>query len=409
MEYLHHSSVPATKSELELFAIPATQTAIESCYEVEFRPSATLDSTRTYDFQVPASEDFTDMSGTMIYVKCKLESGRNDQTFEETLELTENFGNTMFDQMDIQLGTTSITPSTNLYHYQAYLEDLLFRPPSELDRGFTPPTVAKNGKPFELYFRLHSAICQQTNLLINGIPILIRLNRGRDSFLYRSVGDHEYKLKLETIKIIIKRVRVFPDVQAGIAMGLEKVPAKYFITRNVVKSFSLTSGLGYSTIDNVFSGPLPKRMVVGFVSNSAFTGRNSVKPFVFNNNQITHLVSYVDGSQVPSIAYAPEFSEDLYMREFISLYRYMNQDEGIPQMKITYEEFKEKSCLFAFDYSPDGATGAESGTLSLVKRGNIRLDVRFKNALAHPLFVIVFAQFDNLIQIDRYRNVSVDY
>ena len=211
------------------------------------------------------------------------------------------------------------------------------------------------------------------------------------------------------MKIIIKRVKVFPDVQAGIALGLEKAPAKYFITRNLVKSFSLTQGLGYSTIDNVFSGCLPKRMIVGFVSNSSFTGRNVANPYEFTHNELTHLVSYVDGFQVPSITYAPDFEEDLYMREFISLYRFMNQDEGLPQMKITYEDFKKSSCLFVFDYSPDGSTGAESGTLSLVKRGNIRLDIRFKNALIQPLFVIAFAQFDNLIQIDKYRNVTLDY
>ena len=167
MEYLHHSSIPATKSELELFKIPPTQTAIEGNYEVEFRPSATLDSTRTYDFQIPSSEDFTDMAGTMIFVKCKLESTKVDKSFEANLTLTGNFGNTMFDQIDMYLGTSNITPSNNLYHYQAYLEDLLFRPPSEVDRGFTAPTVAKTGKSFELYFRLHASICKQSNLLTN--------------------------------------------------------------------------------------------------------------------------------------------------------------------------------------------------------------------------------------------------
>ena len=409
MEYLHHSSIPATKSELEIFSIPPTQTAIESSYEVEFRPSATLDSSRSYDFNIPSSEDFTDMSGTMVYVKCKIECLKPEEDITGDLTVTDNFGNTLFDQIDIYLGATSITPSNKLYHYQAHIEDLLFLQECEIDQGFTAPASAAKGKVFELYFRLHAAICQQSNLLLNGMPMSITLNRGRDALLYTSKKDFEYRVKLETVKIIIRRVKVFPDVQAGIAMGLEKAPAKYFITRNVVKSFSLAQGLGYSTIDNVFSGCLPKRMIVGFVTNSSFTGSRRSNPFRFSHNNISQIVSYLDGVQVPSIAYTPDFDEDLYMREFISLYRYMNQDEGLPQMKINLTDFKEKHCLFAFNFSPDGSTGAESGTLSLVKRGNIRLDVRFKEALANPLFVIVFAQFDNLIQIDRYRNVTVDY
>ena len=285
MEYLHHSSIPATKSELEIFNIPPTQTAIESSYEVDFRPSSTLDSSRTYDFQIPSSEDFTDMSGTMIYIKCRLKSERSDHSFEDNLTLTDNFASAIFDQVDLYLGTTNITPSNNLYHYQSYLEDLLFRPASEVDRGFNAIHRAKTGKSFELYFRLHSAICQQTNLLLNGIPITLRLNRGKDALLYCSPTDSQYNLVVETIKIIIKRVKVFPDVQAGIEMGLEKNPAKYFITRSVVLSFALTQGVGYSTIDNIFSGFLPKRMVAGFVSNDfSLEGTSQI-----SMNSVTHL------------------------------------------------------------------------------------------------------------------------
>ena len=54
----------------------------------------------------------------------------------------------------------------------------------------------------------------------------------------------------------------------------------------------------------------------------------------------------------------------------------MNQDEGIPQLDLSYKDYKN-CVLFAFDYTADGSMGSESGTLSLVKRGNIRVEVRF--------------------------------
>ena len=208
--------------------------------------------------------------------------------------------------------------------------------------------------------------------------------------------------------IVIKRVRVFPDVAAGIMIALDKSPVKYFISRSVSKNFSISNGLSSFTTDNIFTGPLPKRMVIGFITNSAFSGAKDEDPFEFKDFTLNYLACYIDGNQVPSVAYTPDFENDLYMREFVSLYRYINQDEGIPQCDIKYKDYKN-CVLFAFDLSPDGCVGAEAGTLSLVRRGNIRAEVRFKKTLEKAITMVVFAQFDNLIQIDKYRNVSLDY
>ena len=72
MEYLHPSSIPAIKSEMDLFSAPPTQTTIESSYKIAYRPTGSLDSGKTYEFSIPASDDFTDLAATMVYVKLKV-------------------------------------------------------------------------------------------------------------------------------------------------------------------------------------------------------------------------------------------------------------------------------------------------------------------------------------------------
>ena len=188
MEYLHHSSHPATKSELELFNIPPTQTAIETYYEVQFRPTSTLDSTRNYDFIIPASDDFTDLSSTIIYLNGNVLNSDLSKLTETSITPVKNFGNALFEQVDFYLGNVSITPANNLYHYQSFLEDLIFRQPNPIDFACLNATenersefIAKS-RTFDLYFRLHNCLCQQNNLLISGVPITIRLSRSKDDF-----------------------------------------------------------------------------------------------------------------------------------------------------------------------------------------------------------------------------------
>ena len=43
----------------------------------------------------------------------------------------------------------------------------------------------------------------------------------------------------------------------------------------------------------------------------------------------------------------------------------------------------------------------------LLKRGVTRLSIEFKNPLTKPIKAIVFAQHDNLITIDKERNVAI--
>ncbi|CAK1591845.1 unnamed protein product [Parnassius mnemosyne] len=65
-------------------------------------------------------------------------------------------------------------------------------------------------------------------------------------------------------------------------------------------------------------------------------------------------------------------------------------------------------CLLAFDLTPD--LSANSSThWNLIKHGSVRIEVRFESSLIQTINCIVYAEFDNIIEIDKNRNVTVDY
>ena len=58
------------------------------------------------------------------------------------------------------------------------------------------------------------------------------------------------------------------------------------------------------------------------------------------------------------------------------------------------------------DLTPDLG---ESDHYSLLKSGTVRLEITFAEALAHTINVIVYAEFQNVLEIDRNRNVFFDF
>ena len=74
---------------------------------------------------------------------------------------------------------------------------------------------------------------------------------------------------------------------------------------------------------------------------------------------------------------------------------------------ISREQYKDDCALFAFDLTPQMDL-SEVG-FELIKHGNIRTEIHFATATARTLTVIVFAEHDNLLEIDQDRNVAFDY
>lgn len=77
-------------------------------------------------------------------------------------------------------------------------------------------------------------------------------------------------------------------------------------------------------------------------------------------------------------------------------------------MEISFDrgEYANGYALYAFDLSPDLA---EDDHFNLARHGSVRLVLKFSEALARTITVITYAEFENVIEIDRNRNIIYDF
>jgi hypothetical protein len=163
-------------------------------------------------------------------------------------------------------------------------------------------------------------------------------------------------------------------------------------------------------IDNVIFGQLPRRLLVVLVKNDAFNGSYKEDPFYFNHFNLNYIACYIDGVQYPSKAYQPDFSNGKYIREYNGLLQAINQNNTSTSVDIDRKLFKNGNTIFGFNFSPDLSNGADAlSHLSEIKRGSLRLQLRFKDPLESAINVLLFCEFDNIIEIDQDRQVYTDY
>ena len=191
---------------------------------------------------------------------------------------------------------------------------------------------------------------------------------------------------------------------------LEHGTAKYPITHVEVKSFTLPSGIHSKTLDNVFLGQVPKRVIIGFVSNKAFNGDVKKNPFNFHHYKTNYFSLYVDGEQIPTKPLQSHYEVD--KETSVLAYHTLFTGTGVhfsnTGNSISREDYSNGYCLMAFDLTPDLAA-SETSHWNLVRNGNVRIEMGFDEALEETLNCIVYAEFDNVIEIDRHRNVTTDF
>ena len=143
------------------------------------------------------------------------------------------------------------------------------------------------------------------------------------------------------------------------------------------------------------------------VENEAFNGAIGKNPFNFKHCSINFVSLYRDGEQISSNPLQLNYRQNRYIRSFLSLFTdsglYYN-DSG---NEISRDSYPAGHSLYAIDLTLDMSDSCFH--FQLVKTGNTRLELHFATPLTETMNVIIHAEFDNLLQIDRDRNVLADY
>ena len=78
----------------------------------------------------------------------------------------------------------------------------------------------------------------------------------------------------------------------------------------------------------------------------------------------------------------------------------------LQKCNINYKDYIAGYCFWGYNLTPDQE--ADQGHLHPIKTGNLRLELQFAGALS-TINVIMYAEFDNRIDINGIREVITDY
>ena len=437
MAFVHPLSSECLKSELDLFSVPMTQTSIDSASYVEYNAISTITDGTPIEFVISGSgQDYLDLANTQLYVRAQIRKA-NNQPIDANSEVgpVNLLMHSLFNEVDVKLNDVLITSTNNTYAYRAYLETLLSYGSDAKDTQLAASMFIKDaagsmedgnptadgansglkkrhaffadGKNVDLLGRIHADIFYQQKFIPNDVTLRIRLIRNKNNFcLMYSTPNENYKINITDCKIYVRRVKVSPSVFTAHNKALQYGNAKYPIHRVICKTFTVPRGNLDSCQENLFSGQLPTRLVIGCVDNDAFNGNYEKNPFNFKHYNLSQLKVYLDGQQQNVRPLELDFANNQFVTAYMSLFTGTGRQFSDSGNSIERSDYSRGYTLYAFDLTPDLG---QDDHFNLIKEGNVRVDMKFSVALPNTINVIVYAEFENIIEIDRTRNVIFDY
>jgi hypothetical protein len=324
----------------------------------------------------------------------------------------------MFKSIDIELDGHLIPElGTTHYAYKYYLEHLLsyspgganqlvasgfaMDPPGDYNKRLLNAGWLKRqliqGEKFEFYTPLTNDFLNSDRLLPPNMKLQIRLNRAPLSFYLHGDAENKYQVELSEAKLFIRYIELSDSIRKSHLKTIQSKPAIFPMNKVDIKTFSFPQRVTAALVPNAFTGHLPKHIIIGMVDQEAFHGRIGQNPFHFKHYEVSEVYISVNGEQVPSEPYKPDFESKVVMREYRDFFDNIGIKNQDLSNFVTYEQFIAGCTLLAFDLTPEMCGGHHYRD---AVEGHIDIHYTFKTELTKTITMIVMGTYDSYLSID---------
>ena len=379
--------------------------------------------------------DYIDLKRTRIYVKLKVMNGDAALEAGDIIGPINLFLPSLFNQVDVSMQNKPINSSGAHYPYLSMLSTLInygtdakySQLSSQLwesdNAGDFDDANAKNGRNARLVKRaslikgsktidlegpIMHELFQMDRYILNQVGISLKFYRSRAEFCLMSTtaNGKNYNIKLQEVLLRVCKCKINPAVILSHAKMLETTTAKYPYKKSIIEMYNLAKGLLNISLENMFSGTRPDHLYVAFVSSQAVAGDFTKNPYNFQHFNITEIALYTDGNPVGNSPIKLNFNDvngSSIVPAYVNLFDNASKWLFDGGNAISRQQFAEGgNVIFCFDLEP---TFEQGEYITLLKQGNVRIEVQFGTALPETVTAIVWGQYSTLFEINQSRDI----
>ena len=441
------TSKECMRSELELFSVPSFQSQLKSWKYVDYFPISSLDRQGPIEFVVKSSKNvYLDLLNSLFLFEASIKNedssdievitDADDEGYDKQFVAPVNaFHSTHFKSVEISLNGTLVSVTDNMYGYKSYIQKLLsydyltkesilnlglfFNDSGNISQfrkqeGATSTTKCEEltdrylrsseSKIFSCLGRIHSELFLQTKFLPGNNELRIKFHRADPNFSLIAATETNYMVDINKAVLRMKQYEI-PDhiLNAHNVMIEKNINMKFPVKHIETKYFTKASGRSDLSEQNVCTGILPNKVIIGLVDSATFNGSITTNPFNFEHFSLSSIKLRVNGEPIPYEEISCDYTNNLYSDAYFSLFQTTRSEWDSPlNLGIGYQQYKAGYCLYGFDL---GTTNNDN-CLDLIKTGKLSLNIKLATATTKPVTIVCYLEFSKLIELSKDGKVT---
>lgn len=419
------------RGETNLFEDVSYDVSIQNTSYHTYYPLHSVESKSSpIQFTITGNDiNYLDLGESKLYIRAQIldKDGKvivkQDDKAVAAYAPVNNFLHTMFETVTLHVNDVEITPKSSYYAYRAYLETLLakgkdykksqaeaamyYRTKNEKetdDEGWKKrmKLVDESGI-FEMIGRPHLDLLHQIKFIPPGVDIKFTFYRSSDAFMLQSVGSTptaNIQLRIVEAQLHITKHTLLPSVMVNQLKQWESgTPVSYPMREVHMKSYTLPNGTVSHFNENLISGFLPDRIVIGLISAADVHGSLATSPLVFSNFGLANITVSCNSEEITTFSLDVDFANNRYIRAYSSLFENLGISDCDSGIELTKSEFKNSKTLFAFDLRH------LRDAFCPPRHGNCMISLKFKSAIVEPILVMTYLEYQSVLHINSDRQV----
>ena len=459
----HARSAGVKNPRLRMFETPGTDLSMTARRWVKINPFNT--GINPVSFQIDPQDDFLDLTESEFEVELVLKKDTagtvTNLAAADVLGVVNNLAHSLFKQINVRLNSTLISPQTDTYHYKAFFDTVLnydrddgetilvpggwknfLSVPDNADADeFTTDKMntthddykalsedyknivkLKNhflgGKRVTLRFKPFLEVFNLSKLLVPGVQIQMELYFNDPSvWSMRWHGTSTVILPEANVDVrfFLCQVKVNPSVYREIMADMKGTPTRpgksavYPIVRSEIRTYSHPNDNRHFECNNPFQGQVPNRLIVAMCMQDAFNGDINGYPFSFKRFHMSSIKQTINGEEYPYERL--ELKHDGDDKDWRGYQRFLRATGCLCRGKGNMVREQDwghgkKFNIFVFDNTANGCP--DSPTLNPKKTGEVRVVIEFGANPASNLTVLLYGEFENLMEINGAGVITYD-
>ena len=450
---------------LNLFDIPGYDYRYKAKRWIPFKPANT--GRQPILFTVPACDDYYDLKETKLEIKVRLnttgtggvfsgEGAASDQNNSKYIYCVNNFGHSLFNQMNVSFNGVLMTEQSNAYHQKAYLETIqnynrqegetLLAPQGWVNElnvvdHLTPTNAQTDDEPdvdewagktalvkltskllgkvyHTFYIKPHISVFKTGKCLVPYVQIDLELYLNENyTFLFgtpdtgTTVGKVIPKLGDDDIFVTLwmKKITLHDNVynkivkERSLGKGRNVI---YPIVRSEIRTFSFDGRSTEWTQDNVFLNKVPIKVIIGLMHSTNYNGNLQNYPFAYEKFGVTRVEQRIDGEVYPYRTI--EVVGNSKARDFVGYDQWLEATGAYthhrPNMLLPGDWGHGKNCtLYMFNNAPGDSE--DSSVRNPKMTGNVSYTIKFRANVGHNVTIVIWSEYENHYEIDKFGGI----